>query len=104
MASSVVQIRVDDQLRNQAAEIYEKLGIDLPTAVRIFLKRSVLDNGIPFAMTLPRNEYMASQAIRALDEIQANAAANGTVEMSLDEINKEIADARRDAGNRREGL
>ena len=37
MASSVMQIRVDEQLRNEAAELYERLGIDLPTAVRMFM-------------------------------------------------------------------
>lgn len=99
MASAVVQIRVDEQLRNDAVEIYEKLGIDLPTAVRMFLKRSVLDNGIPFSMTLPK-QGAASQALQALDMIQNEAAANGTAEMTLDEINSEIADARNNCANR----
>jgi len=44
MASSVLQVRVDEGLRSQAAAIYEDLGIDLQTAVRIFLKRSVMDD------------------------------------------------------------
>lgn len=95
MASSVVQIRVDEQLRNEAAEVYEKLGIDLPTAVRMFLKRSVLDNGIPFKMTLPKEEYKASRAVRALHEIQEEAVQNGVADMSLEEINAEIAEARK---------
>lgn len=101
MASSVMQIRVDEQLRNDAAEIYEKLGIDLPTAVRMFLKRSVLDNGIPFSMTLPKTEHTVLQAVKALNEIQESAVANGTAEMTLEEINAEIAEARRDIENRR---
>lgn len=95
MASSVVQIRVDEQLRNEATEVYEKLGIDLPTAVRMFLKRSVLDNGIPFKMTLPKEEYKASRAVRALREIQEEAVLNGVSDMSLEEINAEIAEARK---------
>lgn len=99
MASAVMQIRVDEQLRNEAAEIYEKLGIDLPTAIRIFLKRSVLDNGIPFAMTLPKEDQVSLQAIKALEEIQANAIINGTSEMTLEEINAEIADARKDVAH-----
>lgn len=101
MSSSVVQIRVDEQLRDEAARIYEGLGIDLPTAVRIFLKRSVLDNGIPFSMTLPKKEYVASQAETALDEIQKKADENGISDMTLEEINGEIALARREAVKRR---
>lgn len=101
MASSVMQIRVDETLRKEAAELYEKLGIDLPTAVRMFLKRSVLDNGIPFTMTLPKEEPLESKAIKALDEIQQNASKNGTSELTLDDINKEIESVRKSAANRR---
>ena len=101
MASYVMQIRIDEQLRNEASEVYERLGIDIPTAVRMFLKRSVLDNGIPFAMTLPKDNMIMSKAVKALNEIQENAMADGKVEMSLDEINAEIADTRRDIASRR---
>lgn len=48
MATSIVQFRVDDDLKNEATAVYEKLGIDLSTAMRMFLKRSVMENGIPF--------------------------------------------------------
>ena len=101
MASYVMQIRIDEQLRNEAAEVYERLGIDIPTAVRMFLKRSVLDNGIPFAMTLPKDNMTMTKAVKALDEIQGSAMADGKAEMSLDEINAEIADTRRDIASRR---
>ena len=52
MATSIVQFRIDDDLKAQATEIYEKLGLDLSTALRIFLKRSVAVRGIPFSRTL----------------------------------------------------
>ena len=65
MATSVMQVRVDDDLRAKAAAVYDELGIDLPTAIRMFLKRSVVVNGVPFSMTLPKQEYRAERAIRA---------------------------------------
>ena len=37
MASTLVQIRVDEKLKDDAAAVYEDLGLDLSTAVRIFL-------------------------------------------------------------------
>ena len=55
MATSIVQFRIEDDLKAQATEIYEKLGLDLSTALRIFLKRSVAVKGIPFSMTLDNN-------------------------------------------------
>ncbi len=94
MASSLVQIRIDDELKAEAAMVYEQLGIDIPTAVRIFLKRSVLENGIPFSMSLPKSEYKAERALRALQEISDTAQRNGISDMSLEEINEEIAAVR----------
>lgn len=50
MATTLVQVRIDDELKNQATAVYDALGIDLSTAVRMFLKRSVMVNGVPFNM------------------------------------------------------
>ena len=90
MATSLVQVRVDEDLKTQATAIYDKLGMDLSSAVRIFLKRSVMVNGVPFDMTLPKQEYNAEKAVSAMEKLSAEALKNGTSNMSLDEINKEI--------------
>lgn len=92
MASSVLQVRVDDSLRTQAAAIYEDLGIDLQTAVRIFLKRSVREKGLPFGMTL--KEEKSTKGIQAIRNMWQTAEEAGLSDMSLDEINAEIAAAR----------
>lgn len=95
MATSLVQIRVDDELKKQATALYDSLGIDLSTAVRMFLKRSVLVNGVPFTMTFPINESKSEKAMKALQELSVAAAENGTSKMSLDDINAEIDAVRR---------
>ncbi len=97
MASSVTQLRIDDELKEQATAIFTELGIDFPTAVRMFLKRTVLMNGIPFSMTLPKQEYKATRALRAMQQLSEEAVANGTSEMTLDDINAEILAARGEA-------
>lgn len=95
MASSVLQVRVEEGLRTQAAAIYEELGIDLQTAVRIFLKRSVVEKGLPFGMTLSeRNETTSKAMLRAMKNMSDAAEKAGVSDMSLDEINAEIAAAR----------
>lgn len=48
MATSIVQIRMDNELRDSAARMFEDLGLDLPTAVRMFLKKSLSVRGLPF--------------------------------------------------------
>ena len=93
MAKSLVQFRLDDVTRLQAISICERLGIDLPTAMRMFVSRMVQENGIPFSMKLENDD--TGEALAALKQASKIAEENGISDMTLDEINKEIALARR---------
>ena len=91
---AIIQFRVDDDLKSQATSVYEKLGMDLSTAIRIFLKRSVVANGIPFSMVLEDDDYSSLKARQAIKNMQRISLENGNSEMTLDEINEEIRLAR----------
>ena len=96
MATSLLQVRVDDSLKDEAAQVFENLGIDISTAVRMFLKRALMENGIPFRMTLPKSPYNADRGYRAMVEIGEASEKNGLADMSLEEINAEIDASRRE--------
>ena len=89
MANSLVQVRVDEQLKEDVTNIYEELGMDLPTAIRIFLKRSVQEKGIPFSMKLTDIKH-GNKAVSAMQRMSQAAEENGIADMSLEEINEEI--------------
>ena len=93
---AIVQFRVDDNLKLQASSVYEKLGIDLSSALRMFMKRSVMVNGIPFSMVLKDDAYDSKKAIAAMNRLNASAKESGTADMTLDEINAEIDACRRE--------
>ena len=42
---------VDDDVKARAAALYESMGVSLSTAVNIFLRQSLVDNGFPFKPT-----------------------------------------------------
>ncbi|MCD8096811.1 MAG: type II toxin-antitoxin system RelB/DinJ family antitoxin [Lachnospiraceae bacterium] len=95
MASSLVQFRTEESVRIKASNICEKLGIDLPTYMRMCISRLIQENGIPFSMKLDDNsDSRALEAMRAASRI---AEENGISDMSLDEINAEIAEVRKQA-------
>ena len=50
---SRLSIRIDDELKEQAREVYKEIGMDLSTAVIVFLKQSVRERKLPFQ---PGNE------------------------------------------------
>lgn len=93
MANSLVQFRTDDTLKIKAASICERLGIDLPTYMRMCISRLVQENGIPFRMKLgtePEN-----RAVAAMKAASCIAKEKGISDMTQDEINAEIAEARK---------
>ena len=53
-----LQIRLNDELKAQADNLFASLGFDTSTAVRIFLTAAVENNGLPFEVphkTIPDN-------------------------------------------------
>ena len=49
---SQIAVRVDDELKKEATLIFNELGLDMTTAVKLFLKQSVLTRSIPFEVKL----------------------------------------------------
>ena len=48
-----LQVRLPEGLRSEADAVLEKIGIDMPTAVRIYLNKIVQTRGIPFKLEAP---------------------------------------------------
>ncbi|WP_028307902.1 type II toxin-antitoxin system RelB/DinJ family antitoxin [Desulfitibacter alkalitolerans] len=48
MATTNVNIRMDEKLKKQAEELFADLGMNMTTAINIFVRQSVSYGGIPF--------------------------------------------------------
>ncbi|MCM1578365.1 MAG: type II toxin-antitoxin system RelB/DinJ family antitoxin [Ruminococcus sp.] len=48
MPASTINIRIDPEIKAQAQELFSSLGMDMSTAVNIFIRQSLEFNGIPF--------------------------------------------------------
>ncbi len=90
--ATVLQVRIDDDLKTQASIVYEQLGLDLSSAVRMFLKKSVAVNGIPFDV---RNGGSVAKAEAAVQNMRQAAEMNELSDMTLEEINEIISRARK---------
>ena len=54
MATVPTQIRIDENLKKQATELFSQLGMDMSSAMNIFLRQCVMRGGLPFEVTLPK--------------------------------------------------
>ena len=59
-ATTMMHIRVDEETKAQAAQTLEVLGMSLSDAVRLFLKRVVLEQGFPISLKVPNKETLAA--------------------------------------------
>ena len=93
MANTLVQFRTDEASRIKAMMICEQLGFDLQTYMRMCIARLISENGVPFSMKL--QDVPDNKGILALREMGRISEENGNSEMTLEEINAEIAEARK---------
>jgi DNA-damage-inducible protein J len=92
--SSLVQVRIDTELRDNANMLFDSLGLDMSTAIKMFLKKCLAERGIPFSLKIENNGYKSPEGMSALMKLRDEAENNGTANMSLDEINAEISASR----------
>ena len=48
-----LNIRTDKAIKDQAEAIFNELGLNMTTAINIFLRTAIREHGIPFSLTLP---------------------------------------------------
>ena len=81
--NSLIQVRVDDVLKKNAEILFNDLGIDTPTAIRLFLKQSVLRRGIPFPVTVADdfyNEYNMLMLKKSIQQLEQGKVTTKTME------------------------
>ena len=70
--SSMLHVRVDDEIKAQASEALEAMGLSVSDAVRILLKRVVSDQAFPLELKVPNAQTRA-----AVTEARALVKARG---------------------------
>ena len=65
MATAPTQIRIDADIKKQATDLFNDLGLDMSSAVNLFLHQCVLRGGLPFRVEMPR---YTQRTLDAMDE------------------------------------
>ena len=78
MATTAINVNVDKKVKEEATAILKDLGLNMSTAINMFLTQVVKTDGIPFKIT---NVKPSKQLQEALDELEY-------MEKHLDEYKK----------------
>lgn len=52
MATTNLNIRTDKDIKDQAEKIFNELGLNMTTAINMFLRTAIREHGIPFELKL----------------------------------------------------
>ncbi|HEM5172028.1 TPA: type II toxin-antitoxin system RelB/DinJ family antitoxin [Streptococcus suis] len=66
---STVVVRVDDKLKEDAVDLFQSLGLDMSTAVKMFLIQSVKTQSIPFE--IKSNTAVSDEEFQKLVELKS---------------------------------
>jgi len=58
----MIHVRVDDETKERAAEALDSMGLSLSDAVRLFLRRVVIDQAFPLELKVPNAETREAMA------------------------------------------
>ncbi len=57
--ATTVSIRIDRKVKNEAQELFNALGMDMTTAINVFLRQAIITGGLPFKVQKERTPSRA---------------------------------------------
>ena len=88
MATAPTQIRIDADIKKQATALFNDLGLDMSSAVNLFLHQCVLRGGLPFNVEMPHYSQRTLDAMNEARRISRDPDVKGYT--SMDELQKAL--------------
>ena len=88
MATTPTQIRIDADIKKQATALFNELGLDMSSAVNLFLHQCVLRGGLPFNVEMPHYSQRTLDAMNEARRISRDPDVKGYT--SMDELRKAL--------------
>ena len=82
MATTNLNIRTDKEIKEQAEQIFSDLGLNMTTAVNMFLRSTIRENGIPFDLKLEVPNEVTTAAIEEGRRIASDPDVKGYTDIS----------------------
>ncbi len=89
MATTNINVRVDSSLKDQAEKLFSELGMNMTTAITIFLRSAVSYEGIPFEIRKNTANEETKAALAEYETMKNNPSAYKRYD-SFDELLREV--------------
>ena len=89
MSMKNLNIRIDEDLKTKAEDVFSELGMNMTTALTIFLKTSVRYGGIPFELRLDTPNVETAQAIEDVNNNKGLSQTFDSISEMMGNLNAE---------------
>ncbi len=89
MANTSMTVRMDRDVKKQAQLLFSELGMDMTTAVNVFLKQAIRANGFPFDIRLDRSNDTTLQVMRDASKGMNLRGPFDSVDALMEDLNAE---------------
>ena len=89
--TSIINVNVPTNVKNESNEIFVKLGLNMTTAINIFLKKVIKEKGIPFELKLEAEKDMreAAEELRKIENNDGNYKIYDDVKSIMEDLEKD---------------
>lgn len=87
MAKVSANISIDAEVKKQAQELFADLGMDLSTAINVYLKKAIAEQGIPFEITREVPNAVTAKAIEDCENDNDVYGPFDSVEALMESLN-----------------
>ena len=88
MATTTVSFRTDTDLRKKADIFFETVGMTMSTAINLYLRKIVMEQRIPFEISVPAMSRESLEALREAEELRKPGV--GKAFKNVDELRKDL--------------
>ncbi len=89
MATTNINVRVDSALKQEAEALFSDLGLNMSSAINLFLRSAITHKGIPFEVKRPTPNEETKAALNEYVEMKNNPNKYKRYE-SFDELLEEV--------------
>lgn len=84
MAQTLINFRIDEQIKKQMEQICSELGITMSTAFNIFAKKMIREKRIPFEVSI--DPFYSESNVKAISESIKQLLENKVVVKTMEEL------------------
>ena len=87
MATTTLNVRIEEDLKKQADALFAELGLNMSSALNIFIREAVRYGGIPFELRLENPNSKTRAAIIDVKKKRNLSDAYDSVDALMDDLN-----------------